>query len=545
MPQLDDARRAVALTAGLGVSCFGLLTWPLLLVPGHLLAHSAGEGDNHLWMHWQAAHPDTVWANVPVGTPLPLMDPVNLPLFAAGFAVSPAFAWSLAWSVSVLLALVGGGVLGGELAGHRGARMGMVVLGAAPFLHGVGAFGLTEAWPLGWLALALAALHRWARTGGWLPGLAASASLCLFAAGGWYHAAFAALGAPVAVGWARPRGRRWLGLLGIALGAALPLLPRFFQWWSLRAVWADRWQVLDTAPAAHAGWRAASLTGGTDLLNLVLPSLTAVPASKAVYLGLVALVCGGVALHRREAGARWLAGGVGLFALLALGRWVTVGGLVLPVQGPAGWLTTVLPPLSGLTHWYRAVGPAMVLLAALAALGARHLPGWLPLLVLLESLALSQNPWPREHYDPRPPADLLALEGEGALVLLPFDNGRAEFGTGVPRLYDRWGPWLARPLSEHYEGRDALLANRLIAAADEATGAPRGEGAPAPRGEATLSPGVLQGAVAGLQRAGVQWVVLLNARAPTADASADVLRQGLGEPEVVTGQLQAWRVGVR
>jgi len=162
--------------------------------------------------------------------------------------------------------------------------------------------------------------------------------------------------------------------------------------------------------------------------------------------------------------------------------------------------------------------------------------------VVLDGLAFSGNPWPRTQYDPRPPAALRSIPGRGALVLLPFDNGRSEFGKGAPRLYDRWGPWLGRPLSESYEGPDALLVhNRLVAAADRASGALAPRGVPDGFSDpADLDAGIVAGARAALRAAGVDHLVLLEARAADLSACRHLLDQALGPPVLDRGGVVAW-----
>ena len=60
--------------------------------------------------------------------------------------------------------------------------------------------------------------------------------------------------------------------------------------------------------------------------------------------------------------------------VLALGHWLRLGGIPVKVEGPllmpAGWLVDHVETIRYITHWYRAAGPATVLLAAAAATGA-------------------------------------------------------------------------------------------------------------------------------------------------------------------------------
>ena len=169
--------------------------------------------------------------------------------------------------------------------------------------------------------------------------------------------------------------------------------------WTFREEWRYAWD-----------WRA-------DPVNLVLPHLGTSRIPRTVYLGVVALALALVGARKHRA-ARLALVGVAWFAFWGLGPYVTVAGrafLAEPLPGPAALLHAIAPPMQSLAVWYRAAGIGAVLLAPAAALGATSLLegrrwGWtLGLLLLVggDNLLLSDTPWPRPVYDPRPPSALV------------------------------------------------------------------------------------------------------------------------------------------
>jgi len=505
-----------------------------------------------LWRAWRGLSAEGPLANVPDGLPIPLMDPINLPLSALGLA-EPALGYNGVLVGNLALAFAGAWLLARALgAGRGGALVAGVGCMTSPFLSGVIAFGITESWPVGWLGIHAAALLSWSRTRRRWQLAVAAASLAAFALSGWYNAAFGVVAEIGLALWVLRRGAPLWGVLLQGAAAALAVLPRLLGFLAVRDFWGDRWRAVSSAPPSfRPGWRETPVAG-TDLLNLLLPALETVPISKSVYLGL-ALLALGLAAGRRA--LPLLAIAAALWAL-SLGHWLSVAGhtelLGRAWPGPAGLLTGGIPALEGLSHWHRAAGPATVLLAAAAGLGADRLlqrapARWrmpagcaLVLLVLVDSLAFSQTPWPRTTYDPRPPALAIydALEGAGGVAQLPFDNGRGPMDTGlVPRIYNRWQPWIDRPVTENYEGPDAALAaSRLLSAADALCGvAYAGPKAWAPperlRNPAVLdSDAAVQRSIEELRGWGLRWVVLHRDRGPTTDAAAALLRRTLGEP---------------
>lgn len=552
-------------TAGLGLAAAVLFTWPMLLHPLRIFGHPLGETDNHLWMFWRAVQRlggSEVLANHPEGLALPLMDPVNLPLVVPGGLFHPVLGYNGSMLANLLLGLVAAWWLARQFVGPRAAWVGMVAVGCSPFLSGVMEFGITESWPVWPLALHLGFLWRHAREGRRLDAAMAGVCLGCFALSGWYNALFGLLVQAVVVPWLFFRHRRWKGLLAQGVLAAAMTVPSFLHFLAIRQLWSGRWHFPTAVPRAHLdNWRWLR-NYGTDALNLVLPSVEPAPISLSVYLGLavVALAALGWWARRRQATPFALLSLI--FLALALGHWIRVGGDVLSfgetaVPGPARALVKLVPPLVGLSHWHRAVGPATVTLGLLAAMGAERLASGstpkalaLSVLILAESLFLGQTRWPRNHYAVELPPVYAALEAPGAIVELPFDNARQPFSQDPPRLYNRWQTLHERPVAENYEGLDALLAaNRLVAAADAHCGLhPTRPPHELPPKEMTRSqpleePGAMEAAVSQLQEAGFAYVVLHRRRAKTPARAEALLERALGEAEVELGDWAAWRVG--
>lgn len=538
--------------------------WPSRAPWAALHGSPLGETDNHLWMMWLAVRralgDGRVLVNAPEGMSIPLMDPVNLPAFLAFWPLGPTLAWAglLAWNVG--LAFVGGAALAREVAGPRAASFGALATAAAPFLVGVVDFGITESWTVGWLALHVALLLRYARLGQarWAVG----AGLCLgfVALSGWYSALFGLIAEAMLVPALLWRTRR-PGLVlqgGIGLVMVIPALMAFLP---SQGLWKSRWHPPPLGPGPFWPDWATLPRMGTDALNLLLPSLDTVAPSKAVYLGtvLLALVALGLARAPRRAGVM-----VALalpFLLLALGAWPRVAGHPVGLRGPAWWLATLVPSLQGLSHWHRAVGAAIPFLAAAAAvgvdrwLGTARLRGLAMAALLVDGVAFSQTPWPRPAYDPEVEPGLMALgeplaENEG-IIQLPFDNGRVEFSDEPARLFNRWQVFHQHPVAENYEGADTLLRrSRLVAAADGACGVRFTGPRPYQPNEALRRAAmptqldVLDPEVGQLVTWGYRWVALHVDRAVTPERCLGALEAALGPGErrggVYVWDLFAW-----
>ncbi len=563
-----SARRFGAIGAVLGTAVF---LWP---ARSGLIGDPTYEVHNHLWYFAHALV--GIQGNFPAGWDLPLMDPPNLPWFALGWLVSPAAAWNTMAVANVLLGCLGGWLLGERIGGTpASAWVAMALVGWSAFLGGAIEFGITEAWPLGWFALHLWAMEGLAGRGpspkppttGRRDAVIAGITLGIFALTGWYHAAFALVVEP-ALAWRVRRPRVLAAVGGIALAM---VLPRFLQLLPHLGVWADRAAALSDPTDIRAWDRVERF--GVDLLRFG-PSTQTFTPSTSVYLGVGALIF--AVLGGRRAWT-WLAIAAPLW-LLALGHWLRIGGKVVklggPVELPAGWLVDHLESARFITHWYRAAGPATVLLAAAASVGVASgelrlsrliygptregaaagaesgssgpPPGgaggglrWLgPLLaafLLGDSVALSATRWPRMAAPlPVPPA----LPLDGPVLDLPVDDNHTRPETyGSRRPYWMWQLVHRQPVAENYEAADAVLAASGEARTlQEACG-----GLPRPRPGASaagaVDPGSESISVAAL---GFRWIVVHDALAPSGCAAAVEAR--FGPPTQTVDGASAWHV---
>lgn len=529
------------------------LTTALVLWParwGEPLGNTLGEAPNHLWMFWRelARAP----SNLPDGVPIPLMDPVHLPVYALGALGGPVAGWWGLAVFNVLLAGAGAAALASRFTGRGGALLAGVACASAPSLAGVLDFGITEAWPVGWFGLHLAALHRYAEEGRRRDAVAAGVFLGAIGLSGWYHALMGLVVDALWVPWLLWRTRRaGLVLQGlIGLGMTVPALVVYLE---RRALWAPRLRLPSPGPPPdRPNWLELPVFGA-DALTFITPTTIPVHPSKATYLGLVVLILAGLGLRRRE--GRWLWAPAGALLVLALGHWPSVGGAALGVPGPAQLLVRAAPALAGISHWHRMVGPTAVLLAAAAAVGAgpllRRWPALVHLLcalVLAEGVAVGPTAWPRETFSVEAPASLSALVGEGGLIQLPFDNGRRNFSSEPARLYQRWQIGHGRAISENYEGVDALLDRSvLVAALDQAcsvinTQPPYYQPAPQMRGVDPPGDGLRRAELQALRRWGYAWVVLHRSRCQTPVKAIHLLERMLGPRLDLPGGDAAWRL---
>ena len=467
-----------------GLAAWAAMTWPWPIRPWTIPGSPFVEADNHMWMIWRATeaikgHPGP-WANWPVGFERPLMDLVHLPLASIFMSLDPGFGYATLAALDVALALLGGWLLSREAGASREASLvGMIALGCTPFLAGAVTFGLTESWSLGWYALHGWALLRAARTESWRDALVSALALGAFALSGWYSAFFALIASPIWLGWVytrRPTRVGWQRVLTAGTVAVMMVTPALLWFLAHGDV-----EGLTSRPIEpwrfRADWQHAPQLG-TDPLNLITPTVQRAGLTRTAYLGLSTILLATIGARQIP----WATAGTLLMVVCSLGHYATFAGQPVGFDGepfllPAAWITAIVPPLAAISSWYRAAGVAAVFLAPTAALGVdRILSSWTPqrgasgdalaisfaALLGADQLLMSDTPWPRLGYDPRPPVELHAIDGEGPWLVLPFDRSDGRWPAGVPRIWQRWQPFLGRAVTENYEGADASRAIALV-----------------------------------------------------------------------------------
>jgi len=522
--------RRVLLAIAAGVA---LTTWPLVRHPMSAGMGMPGlEGPDHLWALWAGAMDgpvviDTTLINFPAGIRWVLADPLNLLWFVPGWLLGgPGLGWNLVVAGSLAIAGLAAALWCRRLSDDTLAPpiAALLAITAAP-LAGSLLTGMSEALTMGWLALALLAVHRLADDLRWSAALLAGGLLGLTAWAGPYTAIYTALAAPPIVGIAAWRGGRAvlprLGLAGLLGGLiSLPVL---------RAVLYDRPAGLPGSdsglPAVLAAPGASkNLMLGSDPLALIWPTVPIEPLH-AVFLGtlLLPLALGG---WRR---APALLAAAGVLLVFGLGFFLQRDGALwgsTPLALPATWLSLKLEVLGRAIRWHRAVIAAAILLSAPAALTlatlSRRLGRWRPLgawlvagVMIADSLLRAPLPWPRVTFPVTPP-DGYAQLSEGAILPLPL----VRYATGGPDQL-----------------RSALLLWQT------SHGHPMG-GNPRQPGESGRDPAVTAAAArvldgeAGARLAvaelGFAWIVIQDAR------DAGRLTATLGPPDVTAEGLWAW-----
>ena len=418
-----------------------LLLWPLPLVFGReLITSPLSEGPAHLWGWFAAWHERapflvrTHLLNFPDGLSFELIDPLHALPYALGALWSPAAGFNLVLVWGLFVAGLAGALLAREAgADTAGQLLGVCVGASAPTSLAVAVDGITEGLGVGWVGVQLAILLSMRRG----------------ATGGRALALAGAIAAGVLSG---PYNAVWIFLIDIPVGLVLlrrtraPLLSAAIA----TLLCAPYLHALASRDAglpggeARAGlgiprlldpWRAAG-ERGVDLLDLFVPAPLTGAASDLPHTGYLGVLTLGLAVigasrawRRGERRALLWALGAALFASLALGPWISVGGAFPTVGGrallgPAGllaWLT----PLGRLTRWYRAAAVAALLLVPLATRAARGRTALLLApLVLLDARLLAPLPWALPRTD-------------GALpeALAPVDGPLAELPSVVPMFF--------------------------------------------------------------------------------------------------------------
>lgn len=533
----------------LGVAA-AVLLWPD--GAGPVRGNPLGEVDNHLWMYWRAGPWGAGADGEPSPAQLPLIDPIHAPVAWLGDALGGAAGATWALSIfDLLLAVVGGRALARALGLGRGPQaFAGLATAAGPVLGGLLDFFITESATLGAVGLALAAAIDRSRQRAGATARFLGATL-LLAASGPYTAVFAALlGLTLFVLGGPLRRRRLLAPTAVAALLGAPLLWPAVG--TAARISARFLAVRATPPAPRPDWAELPVFGA-DLLTFVLPQPGAVHPSKATYLGLVALLAALPALRHRD--GRWLWAGVLVLLAFAAGHWPTLAGVPLGVRGPAAHLVAAVPPLGAISHWHRAAAGALPLLAAAAAIGIQPLLrrplglGLAAAALLADAIAFSPTAWPRPGFALDPPALLRALPAPGGLVHIPFDNGRRPFSATPARPYTRWQLAHRRPISENYEGIDALLvASDLTAALDAACGLPPTlpphDLPPAARRAVALPTGAaLAEDRARLQHWGYRYIAVHRARCPRPATAIQRGIDALGPPTLTDADTVVWDLG--
>ena len=544
--------------AGLLLLVVGVSMLPADTPWGSLVGDPLGETDNHLWMFWREGQllsgDGGALANAPEGVSIPLMDPVNLPIYLLLSPLGPVLAYNGMAAFSVMLSGIGAYVLARQFVDARSAGVALVAGGSAPFLAGVIDFGITESWPIGWFGIHAALLIHFARTGRLSAATGAGVSLGLVALSGWYHALLGLTLEAMLVPALLIRHRR-IGIVAQGAIALAMVMPSLVQFLSIRDQWRPRWLApAPGPPGPRPDWAELPIYG-TDLLNLFLPSLSAVHPSKAVYIGVVVLALCAWGLWRRARSAGWLLLLAAVPLLLSLGYWPTVAGYAVGLPGPAWLLVKAAPELQGLSHWHRAAAAAVPFLAAAAAIGAAELPargGLLAALIgliLVDSALLSQTAWPRTAYPITLPQSLAELPGRGGVIQVPFDNSREMFSETPARIYSRWQVIHGRQIAENYEGVDALLARSALVAAAQAacwnrnTLPPYYQPPPEMRDpEPPQTPEAIAAAVAQLDAWGFEWIVLHRDRCRVPARAIPLLDDLLGPGLRFDSGDVAWKI---
>jgi hypothetical protein len=252
-------------------------------------------------------------------------------------------------------------ILAHRLTGDRAAAiLAGIVLGFAPYRFAHLAH-LELQWLL-WMPLALLALHALVERPRPLAGLALGACLAAQLLCSIYYAVF--LGVFVAVAWIAlvaatgTRSRLLPSTAAAAIPLALVAVPYLMPYAASRSAHAPR------TPAEVARYSA------TPADYLRVPSFNALrgandpgpaPEERALYPGLAAVILAMVGLWYGRGRTRWI---YGALAVLAFDASLGVHGLTFRV------LQTVAPPLGNLRAPARFASLGLVVLAALAAIGA-------------------------------------------------------------------------------------------------------------------------------------------------------------------------------
>jgi hypothetical protein len=566
MPPL--ARRALVALAHLLLAL--VVTAPLITSP---LGRLVGSGDVDVWNHawgpwwwWDAlSRGELPWETTllayPRGGVLWFIDPV---LAAGGAPLVPLLGPAGAYNAMVVLYVAFASWAAGRFAQALGVDGAARWVASAAFAGSAWIVcevhnGITEAFDVGFVALALAWTEDAARTPSWRAWAKAGLGIGLAAVASPYLG----LGAGV---YALVRGlpairQAWLGAIVAVLVAAPPALGLRAQLHSDAAIIKHPESMNDQLALHNA------VDPRTFLAPLGFRSvdLSAEGFEHSMYLGLLALGLALVGLWRLRRGAggdrfAWLrAPGpwIGLAALVSLvfalgpylywgDGWATLGDSRLRLPW---WAIQKLAPGLAVTHPLRLGVPALAAVAGLAAVGAARLtPGRrslvLAALVLIDGLIISGAPWPMSTADARPPEALVALArdagsppGDSAVLDLPTDAGE----TMATSRYLWWQTAHGRPIVYGPDARASTSplihdsAFRTLAAAstrraDEAHRLQLGGAAD-------------RAATRSLRDIGIRWVVVHHDLDEAAGARLEALLTTELGPGMRTGAASVWDLG--
>jgi hypothetical protein len=289
---------------------------------------------------------------------------------------NPTLTYNIAFLLSYIVTAVGGYVLARELTGRRDAA---VVAGCA---FGFAPYRWAQITHLqvlfvGWMPLALWALHRALRSPSWPMFAVLTAAVLLQVFSNAYSAYHLALAIGVVAIWcgardAHARRTLWrVAAAGVLVGLLLsPALMAYYQVWVGRHpiggyFSADVGSYLQVAPGLpHAGW----LPGTAEEEGRLFPGL--------VVLALAAIAVAPLGRRWPASPWRWLYGLLAVLAiLLSLGPEPTAWGRRIPIPDIYSWLLSTVPLLDALRVPARFGIVAVLAFALLASLGAARVLG--------------------------------------------------------------------------------------------------------------------------------------------------------------------------
>jgi hypothetical protein len=387
--------REVCVVAGLFAIASTVLTLPLARHPTRTLPSDLLDTLLTTWIiSWDA---DSlrhglhgVW-NAPFYFPYPRTLAFSENLFGVAFLVAPVYwitgnpvlTYNVAFLFSFTLAGTGMYLLVRELTGSRGAA---AVAGAyyafCPFRTAQAQLSHIQMLAIGWLPIALWALHRYFRSfrRAWLALFVAAC--CLQVLSNTYVAYFMTVPIAVVVAVhatrAREHVRRWLMDLAVAAIVILTVLaPVAVQYYRVRV---DLQQVRSIGEIASGGadLRAYLVpASGVWRRWLPLPQPIFGEAEKELFPGIVgpllAALAVAAAASRQRRISRWaVVYGAIAFAgfVLSFGPLVRIWGVVVMHHGPYDWLQHVLPGMGGMRAPSRFVVIAIAGMSVLIGYGA-------------------------------------------------------------------------------------------------------------------------------------------------------------------------------